>query len=235
MLGTDQLGRDLLYRVALATRMSLASALVSTGLCVSIGLLFGAASSAAGGWLDWVVMRIVDTTLSIPGLVLAMAVIAAMGRGFIPVSVAVGVGLAPVYTRIVRAAFLSAKNEVYIETARLSGAGWFWIATRYIMPSVYQHLTVNAVTLFAWSLLNTAALDFLGMGSELSVASLGRMIGEGRLYLRQAPWTSIVPGVALTLLVVTVYSIVDRYSVADAGTMRVNNMKNATRGWRHLS
>lgn len=206
-LGTDHLGRDILARTVWGLRNSLTAALISTVIGLSLALVLGLASGFAGGVLDWVLMRGVDVMLAFPGLLLALTVVAILESGLWQAAIAVGIALAPVYGRLVRAAVLSVRSEPFVEAARTLGGGPLWIAVHHVLPNITADLTAFVALLYSWSLLNLAALDFLGVSGSPSVPTLGRLLGEGRTYLRSTLWMSAVPGLLLTLTVLAVIGL----------------------------
>jgi ABC-type dipeptide/oligopeptide/nickel transport system permease subunit len=146
-------------------------------------------------------MRLVDALLAFPGLLLAMAVVAVLGPGLGSVSIAVGLSAAPAYARVARSAALEVRAQPYVEAARaLGGSEWRTIA-RHILPNTAAPLLAFAATQLGWVLLNGAALNFLGLGAPLGTPEWGATLNEGRGYLRDAPWVSTFPGLALTLTV----------------------------------
>jgi ABC-type dipeptide/oligopeptide/nickel transport system permease subunit len=146
-------------------------------------------------------MRLVDALLAFPGLLLAMAAVAVLGPGLGSVSFAAGLSAAPAYARMARSATVEVRAQPYVEAARaLGGSGWRTIA-RHILPNTIAPLLAFAATQLGWILLNGAALNFLGLGAPLGTPEWGAMLSEGRGYLRDAPWVSTFPGLALTLTV----------------------------------
>ncbi len=208
-LGTDMLGRDVLARLVWGGRWTLGMGLVGLGIAVGLGLPVGLVSGAVGGWLDVVLMRVVDGLLAFPGLLLAMAMVAVLGRSGVSVAVAVGLVAAPVYARVVRSATLTVRAQPYVEAARAIGASEGCVMVRHILPNVTTPLLAFAATQLGWILLNGAALNFLGLGVALGTPEWGAMLADGRGYLRDGPWASAFPGLALTLTVLAVNLLSD--------------------------
>ncbi len=210
-LGTDQLGRDVLSRALCGARNSLGSAALSSTIVVGLGLAIGGLAGSLGGWVDWMLMRIVDVLLAFPGLLLAMAMVGIIGTGAYQVAVAVGISLFPVYSRLVRAAVLSARVAPFIEAVRVLGAGRWHIFWRHLLPNSRGQIVALATVVYAWSLLNIAALDFLGLGGSPSVVTWGRMLNEGRAFLHNAPWIALAPGIMLTVSIIALIGISERW------------------------
>ncbi len=213
-LGTDFLGRDMLARLLWGGRWTLAMALLALVLAVGLGLPTGLAAGSFGGWSDEVLMRFVDALLAFPGLLLAMAVVAILGTGIGSVAVAVGLAAAPSYARVARSAALGVRTQPYIEAAHAIGCSPWRVAVRHILPNVVPSLIAFAATQLGWVLLNGAALNFLGLGVPPGALEWGAMLADGRGYLRQAPWASVFPGLALTLTVLAANLVGD--SLQDA-------------------
>jgi peptide/nickel transport system permease protein len=204
ILGTDQFGRDVLIRLLLGTRRTLVGAGIATIIALTIGIGVGGLSGGFGGWVDEVLMRGVDVLLAIPGVLLAMALVAGFGTGVLSASIGVGVGLVPGIARLTRTAVRSVKSAPYIEAAQLLGASSLRVVVKHLIPNVVPQVIPFAGVLFAWSVLSISGLEYLGLGGSPSEPSWGRMIAEGRNYLRDAPWIAIAPGIAIILTTLTV-------------------------------
>jgi ABC-type dipeptide/oligopeptide/nickel transport system permease subunit len=200
-LGTDPLGRDVLARVVWGSRWTLGMGALGLGVAVGFGLPAGLAAGAFGGWVDSALMRLSDALLAFPGLLLAMAVVALLGPGLASVAVAVGVAAAPAYARVARSATLEVRAQPYIDAARVVGCTPWRVVIRHILPNAAASLLAFAATQLGWVLLNGAALTFLGLGAPPGTPEWGAMLAEGRGYLRDGPWVSTFPGLALTLTV----------------------------------
>lgn len=201
LLGTDLLGRDLLTRLLWGARWTLEMGVLGLATAVGLGLPIGLAAGSLGGRTDAVLMRLMDGLLAFPGLLLAMAMVAVLGTGLTPVAVAVGLAAVPPYARVARSVTREVRAQPYVEAARAIGATRFRIALRHILPNAAPSLIAFAATQLGWVLLNGAALNFLGLGVPPGTPEWGAMLAEGRAYLRDAPWVSTFPGLALTLTV----------------------------------
>lgn len=200
-LGTDLLGRDMLTRLLWGSRWTLGMGLAALSVTVGLGLPIGLVAGFFGGWVEAALMRLVDGLLAFPGLLLAMAMAALLGPGVGPVAVAVGLAAAPAYARVARSAVLEVRAQPYVEAARAVGGGPWHILVRHVLPNAAAPLVAFATTQLGWVLLNGAALNFLGLGAPPGTPEWGAMIAGGRGYLRDAPWVSSFPGLALTLTV----------------------------------
>jgi len=201
LLGTDLLGRDVLARILWGGRWTLGMGLTGLAVAVGLGLPVGLVAGTLGGWVDALVMRVVDALLAFPGLLLAMAAVALLGPGMGAVAVAVGVAAAPAYARVVRSAALEVRVQPYVDAARAVGCTPWRIAVRHVLPNAAAPLIAFAATQLGWVLLNGAALTFLGLGAPPGAPEWGAMLAEGRGYLRDGAWASTFPGLALTLTV----------------------------------
>lgn len=199
--GTDELGRDLYARVVHGSRLTIAAALTAVGLAAVAGLTLGLASGFVGGWVDAVLMRVVDVSLAIPGLLLALAIVTALGFGTLPIAVAVGVGIVPGFARTTRAEVLRVKTLPYVEAAVSGGAGPVRIVLRHVLPNAWGPVAVLSVLDFGVAILSVAALSFLGFGAAPPAAEWGTLIANGRNYLVTAPWVSLLPGLFVGLVV----------------------------------
>jgi ABC-type dipeptide/oligopeptide/nickel transport system permease subunit len=201
LLGTDLLGRDVLTRLLWGARWTLGMGLGALAVTVGLGLPTGLVAGTFGGWIDPVLMRLVDALLAFPGFLLAMAAVAVLGPGMGSVAMAVGLAAAPVYARVARSAALEVRAQPYVEAARAVGCSEWRVLVRHILPNAAAPLVAFAATQLGWVLLNGAALNFLGLGAPPGTPEWGAMLAEGRGYLRDAPWVSAFPGLALTLTV----------------------------------
>ena len=208
-LGTDSLGRDLFSRMLFGGRLSLGASILAVSLTILAGGVAGLAAAMAGGWADRAIVWIANSALAIPGLLLAMLLVAAMGPGFPAVVLAVGVGGAPGFARLARSVFLQVKQDRFIEAAAALGADPLWVASRHILPNSRPQLVSIMATHYAWALMGTITLTFLGLGGDPSVPEWGAMLNAGRVDLIGAPWAALWPALAISLTVLSVHAIAD--------------------------
>ena len=201
VLGSDQFGRDVASRVLHGARVSLTVGLISVSIAVALGAPLGLVSGYYGGRLDGLIMRVMDVLLAFPGILLALAIVSVLTPGLTNVMIAVGLSAVPTYARLVRASVLSARENLYVEAARALGGRDLGILTRYILPNVVAPLIVTATLGLGTAILSAAALGFLGLGSQPPQPEWGRMLSEGRDYLREAWWISTFPGLGIMLTV----------------------------------
>ena len=202
LLGTDNVGRDVLSRVIWGTRVSLVAGLVSVAIAALAGSLLGAVAGYSGGRLDGLLMRAMDAVLSFPPLVLALALGAVLGAGLGGVLVALGVVYTPTFARLMRGQVFAVKAREYVDAARALGAPSWRIAWHHVLPNAITPIVVQASLSVAFAILAEASLSFLGLGVQPPEASWGSMINAGRGYLQQAPWIVFGPGAALFVTVV---------------------------------
>ena len=214
LLGTDNVGRDVLSRVIWCARVSLVAGLVSVVLAVSAGSVLGVVAGYCGGRVDGLVMRVMDAVLSFPPLVLALALGAVLGAGLTGVLLALGVVYTPTFARLMRGQVLTITARDYVDAARALGASGWRIAARHVVPNAINPIIVQASLSVAFAILAEASLSFLGLGIQPPQASWGSMINAGRGYLQQAPWIVFGPGAALFVTVVGVSFVGD--AVRDA-------------------
>jgi peptide/nickel transport system permease protein len=201
LLGSDQFGRDVASRALHGARLSLTVGLISVSIALALGTPVGLLSGYYGGRVDGFVMRVVDVLLAFPGILLALAIVSVLSPGLNNVMIAVGLSAVPNYARLVRASVLSAREQLYVEAARALGSRDLSIVARYILPNVVAPLIVTGTLGLGTAILSAAALSFLGLGSQPPQPEWGRMLSEGRDYLREAWWISTVPGLGIMLTV----------------------------------
>jgi peptide/nickel transport system permease protein len=201
LLGTDQYGRDVLSRTLYGSRISLMVGLISVSIAALCGVTIGLTAGYAGGMVDGVLMRLVDIQLAFPGILLALAIVSILGPSLVNLMIAVGISSIPAYARLVRGSVLSAKQHLYVEAARVVGCGSRTILVRHILPNVAAPVIVLCTLGMGTAILSAAALSFLGLGSQPPTPEWGRMLSEGRAYLRQHWWISTAPGLAILLTV----------------------------------
>ena len=202
LLGTDNVGRDVLSRVMWGTRVSLVAGFVSVALALLTGGLLGLAAGYTGGRVDGVLMRLMDAVLSFPALVLALALGAVLGAGLTGVLIALAVVYTPTFARLMRGQVLSITAREYVDAARALGASGWRVAWHHVLPNATAPMVVQGSLSVAFAILAEASLSFLGLGIQPPAASWGSMINAGRGYLQQAPWIVFGPGAALFITVV---------------------------------
>ncbi len=204
LLGTDHLGRDLLSRLLHGTRLSLAVGFAAALIAAVIGATIGIVAGYAGGRTDNVTMRGVDMLMAFPYILLALAIVAALGPGLMNALIAVAVVNIPFFARNIRGVTVSIAHKEFVDAARLSGLGHGRIILTEVLPNVVPVIVIAMSTTVGWMILETAGLSFLGLGSQPPQADLGSMLGEARGALITAPHTSIVPGVMILLIVMSI-------------------------------
>jgi ABC-type dipeptide/oligopeptide/nickel transport system permease subunit len=212
LLGLDLFGRDVLSRVIWGGRYSLAVGMTTVALALLVGSTVGILLGYIGGRIDAVGSRAIDVLLGFPSVVLAIMVVAVLGVGLVNVVIAVAVAQMPRFARVVRAAALVVKEQLYIEAMRALGAGSLRIMVRHLLPNVMPTLIVLGTLNLGDAILSTATLSFLGLGAQPPTPEWGAMLNGGRDYMRYAPWIMLFPGLALFLAVMSVNLMGDRLS-----------------------
>jgi peptide/nickel transport system permease protein len=200
-LGADEFGRDVLSRVIYGTRVALLVGTVSVTIALALGVLLGSLAGFAGGWVDAAIMRAVEVLLAFPYLLLAIAIVSALGSGALNTTIAVGIWGAPPVTRIVRSSVLSLKETEYVGAARALGASSLALVARHILPNVMPTVIVYGTLFMANAILVEAALSFLGLGVQPPTPSWGLMVATGRDFLLVAPHIATIPGLAIMVAV----------------------------------
>lgn len=200
-LGTDAIGRDVLSRIILGTRVSILAGAVSVGVALSLGVLIGLVAGYNGGWVDDLLMRIIDAVYSFPALLLALAITAILGPGLTNVMLAIGIVFTPAFARLVRGQALSVRERDFVLAARVMGAGPWRIMALHIWPNVTAAIIVQASLQVAAAIVIEAGLSFLGLGVQPPAPSWGSMLKDGYQYMEQAPWLAFAPGAAIFITV----------------------------------
>ncbi|WP_433605828.1 ABC transporter permease [Dactylosporangium sp. CA-139114] len=207
LFGTDSYGRDLWTRMLYGSPLTIEATLLALGIALVAGLSLGIVAGFFGGATDALLMRIIDVLLAIPGLLLALSIVTALGYGTMPVAVAVGVGIVPGFARTTRAEVLRVKTLPYVEAARAAGASWSRVLLRHILPNSWGPVAVLAVLDGGVAIIAIASLSFLGFGAAPPAAEWGTLIADGRNYLVTAWWLSLLPGLFVALLVLSLNHI----------------------------
>ncbi|WP_371736949.1 MULTISPECIES: ABC transporter permease [Brevibacillus] len=208
-LGTDAIGRDILSRLLYGTRVTLTAAVMASAMTFVVGTLIGVTSAYIGGFFDNLIMRIMDVLLALPGIVLALAIVAALGPSQENAMIAIGIASIPGFSILVRGAALSIKESGYVEASRSIGSSNWWIIINQLIPNIANVLIVYTTMFIGGAILSTSALGFIGLGAQPPTPEWGTMLNEGKDYLREAWWLATFPGIAITVVVFTVYMLGD--------------------------
>lgn len=201
LLGTDEMGRDILSRIIYGSRVSLMVGVEAVLFAFFIGAIPAFMAGYFGGTLETIVMRIVDLMFAIPSLVLALSIVGLVGRSMIGVAVALGIGYAPVFARVTYSSVVGLRERGYIEASRALGASSLRILWKDLFPNVLPIMLVQMTAMISWAILAEAGLGFIGLGVNPPVPSWGLMLSKARDYLMTEPWMTIAPGVVILITV----------------------------------
>lgn len=202
LLGTDHLGRDVFSRVILGAREVLLLAGLGSLLAVLLGTSLGLLTGYLGGWVDEIIMRLLDSMLAIPALLLALLLLGTLGPSIWSVLIVIVVIYTPIVTRVARSVVISVRSLAFVEVARTQGESLAFILFREILPSVTPALAVEASLRFSYAIFLIASLGFLGIGVQPPSPNWGLMVNEARQFARQTPWALYIPASAIAALVV---------------------------------
>ncbi len=200
-LGTDAVGRDILSRLIHGTRLSLLIGLISVAISLSLGVVLGLVAGYVRGWVETVIMRLMDVMLSLPSLLLAIAVVAILGPGLINAMYAIAIVLLPHYVRLARAAVIGEAGKEYVASSRIAGAGPVRLMFATILPNCVAPLIVQATLGFSSAILDAAALGFLGLGAQPPTPEWGSMLADALEFIQRASWVVTFPGLAILITV----------------------------------
>lgn len=204
LLGTDAVGRDMLSRLIYGAQYSLFIGIVVVSIALVGGILIGTVAGFFGGWVDTVIMRVMDVVLAFPSLLLALVLVAILGPGLLNAMIAIAIVYQPHFARLTRAAVMGEKNREYVTAARLAGAGNMRLMFRTILPNCLAPLIVQATLSFSSAVLDAAALGFLGMGAQPPASEWGTMLAESREFILRAWWVVTFPGLAILISVLAI-------------------------------
>ncbi len=207
--GCDNYGRDIFTRVMVGARTTLMVALGTIGIGAGVGVLIGAFTGYFGGWLDEVLMRIIDALFAFPSILLALVVISLLGSGKYQVIIALGIAFIPSFARVVRSEYLKLREMDYVKNAKIMGCGHLRIMFVHILPNILPVLIPTLMIGFNNAVLAEAGMSYLGIGVQPPDASLGRMLSEAQTYLFSQPSYALFPGLMIVLLVLGISLVAD--------------------------
>jgi peptide/nickel transport system permease protein len=209
LLGTDALGRDVLSRMLYGTRVTIIVGIIAVSITLILGTLIGVTSAFLGGFVDNILMRIMDILMALPSIIMAMAIVAILGPSLTNAMIAIGISSIPTFARVTRGATLVIKSSGYMEASRAIGSSNSWIIRNQIIPNIMSTLLVYTTLLIGIAILDIAALGFIGLGAQPPTPEWGTMLSEGKEYINDAWWLVTFPGLAITTVVFAVNMLGD--------------------------
>lgn len=201
LFGTDSYGRDILSRVLYGARVSLLVSFSSVTFSLLLGTMFGVLAGYYAGWVDEIIMRTMDILLAFPAVLLAISIIAILGRGTQNAIIAIGIVYTPIFARVARSSVLQVRQLDYVQAAIAVGASQIRVMTRHLIPNSLAPIIVETSVSLGFAILSEAALSFLGLGTQPPNPSLGIMLSDGRAFISSAPWLAVFPGMMIMLAV----------------------------------
>jgi peptide/nickel transport system permease protein len=221
LLGTDDLGRDLLSRIIWGTQISLLVGISTVALALVAGVALGVLAGYYGGWIDTIIMRYIDLQWAFPNFIIAVYLVAVFGTGLLNVIIAIALAFLDDFARIARSMVLTLKEEQFVDAARVQGFSDLRIMVRHILPSAMAPIIVQATVSVSYAILGEASLSFLGLGVRPDTPTWGLILADGRSFISQAWWLGVFPGLAIMLVVLAINfvgdALRDALDVRDAG------------------
>lgn len=207
LFGTDDLGRDQFTRTVHGTRLSLQAAVIAVLIGLVSGSLIGLVAGAVRGWLDSVLMRVVDVMLAVPSLIVSLAIISALGHGTLNIAVAIGINSTATFARLMRSEVLKVAGARYVEASVFAGHGYAYRLLRHVVPNATRSVLAYATMEIGSAILTVASLSFLGLGAPPPTPEWGLLVAEGRTFIAAQWWLSLLPGLVIVVSVLAVYRI----------------------------
>ncbi|NIM92432.1 MAG: ABC transporter permease subunit [Anaerolineales bacterium] len=221
VLGTDALGRDFLSRLLHGGRVSLSASLGAAFITIIFGALIGIIASTLSSWPDRLILWSSNAMLAIPGLLLAMILVAGMGPGLLTVVLAVGLAGIPGFIRVSRTNFMQVQSQNYVQAAKALGGGKAWTAWVHVIPNSLPHLLALGTLYIAWAFLGITTLTFLGLAGDPSLPEWGTLLNSGRAYLIDYPHLAIIPGILISLTIIAIHYLGTWFSRITAPKQRM--------------